>query len=115
MPTNVSFFRHDVQARHDKRLIRICTKYGNAGYGVYFKLLEIMGQEDLDINDLDVYSKEVGETVEFLVEFVNYCLSIGLFEQDVNIVYSRRMNEFKQAIHERSFNAAKAAEKRWKK
>ena len=115
MPTSVSFFRHDVQARHDKRLIRICTKYGNAGYGVYFKLLEIMANDDIDINDLDVYSKEVGEPVEFLIEFVNYCLSIGLFEQDVNIVYSRRMNEFKQAIHERSFNAAKAAEKRWKK
>ena len=38
----MNYFSHDSNARNDERIIRLRMKYGAAGYGVFFMVLERM-------------------------------------------------------------------------
>ena len=52
--SGVSFFPHDVDSSSRKTLFTIESKFGNDGYCFWFKLLEILGQQDglfYDLND----------------------------------------------------------------
>ena len=37
-----NYFNHDCDARNDERVIRLRIRYGAAGYGIYFMLLELL-------------------------------------------------------------------------
>lgn len=44
MPSN--WFKHDSNARNSKKIIRLRSKYGPAGYGIYFMLVERLREEE---------------------------------------------------------------------
>ena len=41
-----TYFPHDSNARNDIKLIKLRSKYGYEGYGVYFALIELLFSED---------------------------------------------------------------------
>jgi len=91
------WFKHDANARNDQRLIEVQMKYGNAGYGTYFKIIEIMREQEnykLEIKKLKALAYDVRDTIDVVNDIVkNY----GLFEIDDTYFYSksflRRMNK----------------------
>lgn len=52
--SGVDYFPHDVDASSRKTLFTIESRFGNNGYAFWFKLLELLGQQEglyLDLND----------------------------------------------------------------
>ena len=48
-----TWFKHDSNARNSKKIIRLRSKWGAAGYGVYFMLIERLREEEDFTSDLD--------------------------------------------------------------
>lgn len=64
----MKWFKHDTSARHDTKLKLLKKKFGAAGYGVYFELLEIVGENIKDNNQQEWGFVEEIHTVETLAD-----------------------------------------------
>lgn len=112
------YFQHDYNAANDQKVLKLRAKFNNAeGYGIYFMILEAMAQEKtgrLDNDCIAQLSLSYGLAIEQLKAVLNYCLEIGLFVQDENGIFSKRMLEHKNFRKERSLSGKKGAKTRWK-
>lgn len=75
-----NYFSHDSNARNSKKIIRLRQKYGAAGYGVYFMILERLREEEgyMSEADYDMISFDLHEDAELIRSVVE---DFGLFEK----------------------------------
>lgn len=85
----MKWFKHDIDASQDTRIILLEKKFKLEGYAIYFKLLEIVGKnikEDNheqwsfveEIHTIETLSEVVGVTPDKLRTVLEYCNEIGL-------------------------------------
>lgn len=75
----ITYFIHDVNASQDSKILRLLMKHGNIGYGIFWRIIEIMAQSDdgylsADFNLLGYLLREKNELVKSVV------CDFGLFE-----------------------------------
>lgn len=114
----ISYFSHDSNARNSEKLLNVRMKYGAAGYGIYFMIIERLREEGdytsvKDYNmigfDLRVPASEVKAIVE----------DFGLFEftEDGEGFYSeslnRRMSAKDSISKSRSAAGKRGANSKW--
>lgn len=85
---NTLFFKHDLGARNDPKLLRLAMRHGMAGIGTYWCLVEMMYEQggSIPVDDIDsiAYSLKIDESV------IRDIISIGLFDvQDDRIINAR--------------------------
>jgi len=101
------YFSHDGDAFHDRKIIAMRTKYGVAGYGLYWYIIEQMRMETgykLPINDeylLPSIRKEIPEIC--IEEYLSDCVNIGLFVKDDEYIWSESFLE-RMEIMEQKLN-----------
>lgn len=109
------YFDHDNNAHNDTKIIRLKRKFGYEGYGVYWLILEVLhANEGLLTNDIldDVaYQERIDD--EWLENFIDYCVSIGLLRRDHDVIYSERMLTDIQAFKQLAEKRRAAAGNRW--
>lgn len=88
----MKWFEHDTSARNDVKLKILKKKFGAEGYGVYFQLLEIIG-ESIEVSNPDDWgfvdkvhsvetlADEVGVEPEKLRAILKLCNEIDLFQK----------------------------------
>jgi hypothetical protein len=119
MDKKTFYFPHDFNARNDEKIVAVRLKYGMEGYGVYFAILERLGESSdyIHVKDYNIISFDlrVGNSlVKSIIE------DFGLFEftEDGKHFYSVSFNERMKPLNdlrEKRSNAGKAGmEKRWK-
>lgn len=71
----ISFFKHQVNALDDEKLFKLYRKEGMAGYGVWWRLLEMLGgvkehrlQRDYEDIAFKMYHPELAELIKRVVE-----------------------------------------------
>lgn len=107
------WFSHDSNARNSKKLFRVRQKFGAAGYGIYFMLIEMLRDADdncltLDYDMLAFDIREDAELIRHIVEdFGLFCISDGVFTSEG--LQERLTSNF------RSIAGKKGAEARWGK
>ncbi|MDR1938255.1 MAG: DUF4373 domain-containing protein [Tannerellaceae bacterium] len=119
MKKGTYYFSHDFNARNDEKVVAIRMKYGMEGYGIYFALLELLGEgtdyirvKDYNIIafDLRVDSSKVKSIVEDFGLFA--------FADDGKCFYSEsftdRMKPLDNMRKQRQIAGKKSAEKRSK-
>lgn len=119
----IRFFSHDVDMRNDLKIRGLRRTFGNDGYAVWCYLLEVLTDtEDLCINidTMDeLLSADFDITPERLHTIVDYCLRVGLFQRDGEVIYSTRHRERIMGVidnaREKSERGRKAVMARWKK
>jgi hypothetical protein len=113
------YFPHDFNARNDEKILRLRIKHGMLGYGVYFALLERLGESTdyMSVVDYNIIAYDLRVDASAIKSVIN---DFGLFAftQDGECFYSEsliaRMKPF-EALHEQRKNAGiKSAEKRRK-
>lgn len=109
------WFSHDSNARNSKKLFRVRQRYGAAGYGVYFMLVEMLRDADenrLDL-DYDMLSFDIREDAELIKHIVE---DFGLFRvaEDGLSFVSDGLAE-RLSTDYRSEAGKKGAEARWGK
>lgn len=95
---------HDFNARNDPKAIKLRVKLGYEGYGLFWALVEMMGEAasegyklDHDAHLLSAVLYAPAETIERVIEFA---VHLGLFESDGTKFWSpslmRRMNAWEE-------------------
>lgn len=111
------YFQHDYNAHNDEKIIKLRMKYGWAGYGVFWALIEIMRESTdvvLSLSELDAFAFRLHCDIN-LSHFVEDCVTWNLFKKDGNVFYSNRLHKDVSAMKEKSRKAKDAANLRWNK
>lgn len=82
----ITYFNHDVSMSEDKKILKLEAKHGLTGYAIYNKLLEQIYKDGgfnlKDEDDLLVYSDKWRLNPGLLSQIIDYCIKVGLFDDD---------------------------------
>lgn len=107
------WLKHDTNARNDLKIKLLKKKFGAEGYGVYFQLLEIIGEyiekDNLDewgmvnkFHTIETLAEECGVTPEKLREILSFCNEKELLQKKNNRLYCEkildRLDEYAERI-----------------
>lgn len=118
-----SYFSHDSNARNDEKIAKLRMKYGAAGYGVYFMILERLREASdyMSIKDYNVIAFDLREDSQ-LIKSVVEDFGLFAFTKDENrgeCFYSESFNDRMALKDEKTKRRAEAgkkgAAKRWNK
>lgn len=107
------YFQHDYNARNDPKLQAVMIKYGLAGIGAFWCIVEMLYEQDgtLPITSISSIAYTLHADEEMLKNIV---CKMDLFECNKKIFWSRSVRKRLGLINEISDIRRKAAEKRWK-
>lgn len=116
----MGFISHDFDARYDIKILRLRMKLGPAGYGIFWMIVERLGNDPKHESprDYDVLAMDMGTDVATVKSVVE---DFDLFKmtEDGNSFYSdsvnRRMAYRDESIKKHSEAGRKGAKKRWNK
>lgn len=98
MGKDVYYFPHDYEPTADPKIQALLAEYGGLGYGVYWRLVEMMhsdSQHKLPMKDYVFIglSKQMLVATKQISEIINYAINTAeLFESDGNFFWSARVN-----------------------
>ena len=110
------YFPHDYSARNDDKILEIRAVYKNTGYAIYFYCLETMcerGDGHLIASIMGGLSLGYGVSREWLLEFLEFCVKIGIFKKNDKGYYSERIIEHLNFRANLSKAGIEGANKRW--
>jgi len=102
------WFKHDINARHDVKIVAMREKYGIAGYGAWWMLVEILRETEgykLPIREIPLLRYSLGfPEVE---AFIDDCINVYyLLESDGEFVWSKslmkRMEVYEELVAQRT-------------
>ena len=107
-----TYFPHDSNARNDIKIIKLRSKLGFEGYGIYFAVLELLFSEEnkLCVDDYDVLAFGLQCNPKILKQEIE---NFGLFVIEKKCFYSKRLNVTIDDIYTKSKKAQENAQKRW--
>lgn len=107
------YFQHDYNARNDPKLQAVMIKYGLAGIGAFWCIVEMLYEQDgtLPITSISSIAYTLHADEEMLKNIV---CKMDLFECNKKFFWSRSVRKRLGLINEISDIRRKAAEKRWK-
>lgn len=107
------YFQHDYNARNDPKLQAVMIKYGLAGIGAFWCIVEMLYEQDgtLPITSIPSIAYTLHADEEMLKNIV---CKMDLFECNKKFFWSRSVRKRLGIINEISDIRRKAAEKRWK-
>lgn len=107
------YFQHDYNARNDLKLQAVMIKYGLAGIGAFWCIVEMLYEQDgtLPITSISSIAYTLHADEEMLKNIV---CKMDLFECNKKFFWSRSVRKRLGLINEISDIRRKAAEKRWK-
>lgn len=114
MAKDAYWFRHDSNAATDPKMIRLIGKYGCAGYGAFWRVIEFIHAHcdgKLSMSDVDVLAAEY--RYPELPAMISDCQAWGLFEKDGECLMSHRLNEELELLAERKNASRNASRMRW--
>lgn len=90
---NSFYFDHDYNARNDLKILQLRAETGTAGYGLFWMVVEVMAEQGGYIKREALAGLSIGlsQDLASLKQFIDYCISIELFEEEKNGVYSKRI------------------------
>ena len=99
MATDTRYFTHDQNARHDPKIKALIKKYGIAGYGRYWIIIETMRENaGYKINQkkyvLEAFAEQMQCTASEVKAFLKDCVEeFELFTQQDDFIYSESLLE----------------------
>ena len=107
-----TYFNHDSNARNDIRVIKLRSKLGYEGYGIFWGILELLFSEEnkLCIEDYDSIAFGLQCDVTILKQVVE---DFDLFIIEDNCFYSKRLYRHIEDINTKSNKAKESVKKRW--
>lgn len=124
MSKDAYYFPHDSNARNDRLMLLLRAKFGGAGYGNYFMIVEMLREEDnfkLPNNELlfSSLTLSLGMPEKDVIVFIAFCEKLKLLTRDGTGLYSRslirRMEKIALIREERRKAGRAGAAKLWQK
>lgn len=111
---DIFYFKHELGTRSDKKIMKLISRKGMEGYGVYWSLIESLYKENgrIELDEIDIYADVFKVSVEFVKSVVK---DYGLFNVDHKYFWSDGVNKRINEMESKSNTARKAAKSRWNK
>ena len=109
-----NYFSHDYNATLDPKIIALLGDYGAIGYGIYWRIVEMLHAEESHTLPLKDYiykalAKQMSTSVEQVSSIVSDCINIyDLFIACDDCFYSKRVNDNIQKMEETKEKRSKA-------
>ena len=105
------WFKHDFYTRNDHKMQKLDFKYPIIGYGIFFKVVEMLYQNDGKIEyDLDFISHSLNYKKEIVLSVLN---DFDLFVTQDDFLFNKRVTRSILEITEKSQKARASANKRY--
>jgi uncharacterized protein YdaU (DUF1376 family) len=105
------WFKHDFYTCNDHKMQKLDFKYPIIGYGIFFKVVEILYQNDGKIEyDLDFISHSLNYKKEIVLSVLN---DFDLFVIQDDFLFNKRVTRSILEITEKSQKARASANKRY--
>ena len=112
------WFKHDINASNNGKLIKLQANEGLEGYAVYWKLVELLyineGRYELNLEEL-AFTLRINHLENPTQLIQSVIMNYGLFIYDDDIFYSDRVIEGLAGIYEKSKKASESAKIRHQK
>ena len=108
------YFSHDYNASLDPKIIALIGDYGAVGYGIYWRVVEMLHSENEHKLPLKEYiykalAKQMVTSVEQISTIINDCINVyELFIEEDNNFYSKRVLENIEKMEETKEKRSKA-------
>jgi len=82
MKKDAYYFSHDANAHNDEKCLYIISRFGMAGYGLYWCFIEAMHEQAdgrLTVKLIEGLSQSFHVDKDLLLQFYNEAITIGLF------------------------------------
>lgn len=113
MKKETFYFSHDYNARTDRKLVNVIMKYGMAGLGVYWCIIEMLYEEGgylpLEYERITFELRTEKNVIESIIN------DFDLFKNDLDKFWSVAVLERLKKRNEKSETARKSINKRWGK
>lgn len=91
------YFKHDYNARNDRKIAALVKKHKSSGYGVFWITCEMMHEEDgaVEFDDITfgAIAKDSNEDVDFVKTIISDCITeFNLFKREEDILISGRVS-----------------------
>jgi uncharacterized protein YdaU (DUF1376 family) len=107
-----TYFNHDSNSRNDIRIIKLRSKLGYEGYGIFWSLLEVLFIEEnkLSIKEYETLAYGLQCDPKKLKQVIE---NFDLFIIEKEYFYSKRLHKTISNINDKSNIASENAKKRW--
>lgn len=120
MAKDAYYFSHDSNARNDDKILKLRSKFGYEGYGMFWAIIEVLRESSnykFELNNIRLLQLSLGCSARKLQSFIEFCLNIGILAKDNQFFWSERLlksttlfNKKKAVLSE---IGKKANESRW--
>ena len=108
---NKHWFKHDFYTCNDQKMQRLDFKYPVIGYGIFFKVVELLYQNNGKLEyDLDFISFAISYDKDVINSVLN---DFNLFTIQDEVLYNKRVLESIKEITEKSEKARASANRRY--
>jgi hypothetical protein len=118
MSKDAYYFPHDANARRDKKILLMLSKY-KMGYQWYFMTVEVLREEKeykYPLDMLPALAQELYVDIDTMKQFIKDCIKVfRLFDSDKKYFWSESLNSRMQPMEERRNQNRENVAKRWKK
>jgi hypothetical protein len=94
MKKEAYYFSHDMNSQNDEKCLYLISKFGMAGYGLFWAFIEAMHETidgKLDCKLIEGFCIRFNTNSELLYQFYNTAIEINLFVTDGNKYWSERV------------------------
>jgi len=113
MSKETFYFSHDYNTRSDEKIIKLLRKYGMAGYGIFWTIVEMLYNNDNSLKvDYDDLAYELRIDAKIIKSIIN---DFGLFVMNDGYFGSESIERRLSERDKRSEIARQKAFKRWRK
>lgn len=91
------YFQHDYEPTSDPKIITLLGKFGSSGYGIYWRLIEMLHSDDLHRLEKKQFiylavAQQMSTDVEHVVSCIDFCIKVcELFCDDETHFWSERV------------------------
>jgi hypothetical protein len=121
MAKDAYYFSHDSNARNDDKILKLRSKFGYEGYGLFWALIEVLRESTnykFEVNNIKLLQLSLAHPTKKLQSFIEFCINVGLLAKDNQFFWSERLLKSMISYNEKrtilSDAGKKGNEKRWK-
>lgn len=114
------YIKHDLYASNDKEIRKLLKEYQEAGYGVWWAIVEVLTQDDyhaLEHDDLieNVQRALFAKKPTLISKVIDSCLCLQLLREENGFIYNERVIRQCEEADAKSRKNAENARLRWAK
>jgi hypothetical protein len=100
---NLDYFSHDKDMRNDLKIKALRRKFSHKGYSIYVMMLEHLSdceylQFEWSELNIELLTPDFDIDATDLVEIINYCIKLNLFQVEEGILFSQKFYDRNQDV-----------------